>query len=293
MNRQTVELSHYQPAARDFSKETLSKLASRDCFVVGLQSIPDNSSPMPWANSIPGYVVSVRGVGSVLTHIQVMTLAQSSDEEFQTMMDLAKEEEEEIATGQSWEMENDDPSLPDPAEDGMEPLEEKLSPMLEAAHAGYLAGLEAQEEEGTFFVVYDQTAYHDGFQAGYNAAKAELLEKILKAHEAGYVEGRKQGSQEGYERARAELLEAPAFGYEGKLRTSKEMMLAGKALFMAQGIEMSHARTLQRDYCYISSVESVPGTFGHPAAEFIASVRDGRWVTQIHGKLSGSVLKLD
>ena len=55
----------------DFSRATLRLLARKGIRIIGLQAIPDMSSPMPYANASRGYVVDDNGCGRVWTFQQV------------------------------------------------------------------------------------------------------------------------------------------------------------------------------------------------------------------------------
>lgn len=68
--------SHRPFAAADFNKRTLAGLTKKGIAVVGIQSIPDMSSDMPWANSTRGYVISDNGTGKVVTFLEVIALAK-------------------------------------------------------------------------------------------------------------------------------------------------------------------------------------------------------------------------
>lgn len=60
---------------QDFNRETIRGLRRRGITIVGLQSIPDMSSSMPWANAERGYIVDDNGTGRVLTHPEVRAAA--------------------------------------------------------------------------------------------------------------------------------------------------------------------------------------------------------------------------
>ena len=60
---------------RDFNRQTIRILAHRGITIVGFQSIPDMTSPMPFANAERGYVVDDNGTSRVLTHRGVLALA--------------------------------------------------------------------------------------------------------------------------------------------------------------------------------------------------------------------------
>lgn len=66
----------FEIAVRDFGKALVRKLGKQGVEFVGMQPIPDMTSPMPWANAQRGYVVSDNGTGRVLTYSEVKALAQ-------------------------------------------------------------------------------------------------------------------------------------------------------------------------------------------------------------------------
>lgn len=59
----------------DFSKKTLRALARKGIRLIGLQALPDMSSPMPYANATRGYLVDDNGTGRCWTHAQVIAAA--------------------------------------------------------------------------------------------------------------------------------------------------------------------------------------------------------------------------
>ncbi len=59
----------------DFSKRTLNALARKGIKLIGLQAIPDMTSPMPYANATRGYLVDDNGCGRCWTHAQVLSAA--------------------------------------------------------------------------------------------------------------------------------------------------------------------------------------------------------------------------
>lgn len=59
----------------DFSAATIRRLEGRGVRVLGVQALPDLSSPLPWANAERGYIVDDNDCGRVLTHAEVMSLA--------------------------------------------------------------------------------------------------------------------------------------------------------------------------------------------------------------------------
>ncbi len=59
----------------DFSKNTMRKLAKKGITLIGLQAIPDWSSPMPWANASRGYVLNDNETVRVRTFREVKQLA--------------------------------------------------------------------------------------------------------------------------------------------------------------------------------------------------------------------------
>lgn len=59
----------------DFGKLTIAALAKRGIRLVGLTSIPDMSSPMPFANAERGYLVDDNGTGRVWSFQQVSDAA--------------------------------------------------------------------------------------------------------------------------------------------------------------------------------------------------------------------------
>ena len=61
---------------RDFSPATLRALARKGIRLIGLQALPDMSSPMPFANATRGYVVDDNGCGRVWTFTQVQEAAR-------------------------------------------------------------------------------------------------------------------------------------------------------------------------------------------------------------------------
>lgn len=62
---------------RDFSKKTLKAVARKGVSLIGLQAIPDMASAMPYANAQRGYVVNDNGTCRVLTHGEVLGLANA------------------------------------------------------------------------------------------------------------------------------------------------------------------------------------------------------------------------
>lgn len=60
----------------DFSSKTLRALARKGISLIGLQTIPNMASDMPFANAERGYVVNDNGCGRVWTFSQVMEAAR-------------------------------------------------------------------------------------------------------------------------------------------------------------------------------------------------------------------------
>lgn len=60
----------------DFSKQTLRKLAKKGIYLIGLQAIPNMSSPMPYANAERGYYLNNNGQGQIRTFAEVLELAK-------------------------------------------------------------------------------------------------------------------------------------------------------------------------------------------------------------------------
>ena len=60
----------------DFSKKTIAALARKGIRLIGLQAIPDMSSPMPFANATRGYIIDDNGTGRVLTFNEILELAK-------------------------------------------------------------------------------------------------------------------------------------------------------------------------------------------------------------------------
>jgi hypothetical protein len=56
----------------DFNRATLAALARKGIRLIGLQAIPDMSSPMPFANATRGYVMDDNGTGRVWTFAEVI-----------------------------------------------------------------------------------------------------------------------------------------------------------------------------------------------------------------------------
>jgi hypothetical protein len=61
--------------ARDFSQITRTALAKKGISIVGVQPIPDNSSPMPWANASRGYILDDNGTSRVRSYKDVLEMA--------------------------------------------------------------------------------------------------------------------------------------------------------------------------------------------------------------------------
>ena len=62
--------------ARDFAAPTRRALLKRGIVVVGLCSIPDMSSDMPWANSSRAYRLDDNGTHRIRTHAEVRAMAE-------------------------------------------------------------------------------------------------------------------------------------------------------------------------------------------------------------------------
>jgi hypothetical protein len=60
----------------DFAKKTLNALAKKGITLVGLCTIPDMSSAMPFANGERGYNINDNGTGRVWTFAQVLNAAK-------------------------------------------------------------------------------------------------------------------------------------------------------------------------------------------------------------------------
>ena len=60
----------------DFSKKTLRALARKGIRLIGLTTIPDMSSDMPYANGDRGYCLDDNGCHRIRTFTQVLELAR-------------------------------------------------------------------------------------------------------------------------------------------------------------------------------------------------------------------------
>lgn len=61
---------------RDFSRTTLAALTRKGIRLIGLQAIPRNGDPMPFANAERGYVMDDNGTCRVWTFTEVMEAAR-------------------------------------------------------------------------------------------------------------------------------------------------------------------------------------------------------------------------
>ena len=64
-------------AHHHFNKKTLSRLHKKGIFIIGLTSIPDMNSDMPWANSSIGYEISDNGTSKIRTASELIKIANS------------------------------------------------------------------------------------------------------------------------------------------------------------------------------------------------------------------------
>jgi hypothetical protein len=70
-------MKHHALASMHFAKFVLANLSRRGVHVIGVQPIPDMTSPLPYANATTGYVVSDNGCGKVWTRAEVEAASSS------------------------------------------------------------------------------------------------------------------------------------------------------------------------------------------------------------------------
>lgn len=65
-------MSHF---SKDFSKSVVKSLAKKGIRIVGAQSIPDMSKPLPFACAERGYLIDDNGTGRVWKYGEVVAAA--------------------------------------------------------------------------------------------------------------------------------------------------------------------------------------------------------------------------
>lgn len=64
-------------AHHHFNKRTLNNLHKKGIYIIGLTSIPDMSSDMPWANASVAYNIDDNGTGKIKTASELIAIAKA------------------------------------------------------------------------------------------------------------------------------------------------------------------------------------------------------------------------
>lgn len=73
--------------------------------------------------------------------------------------------------------------------------------------------------------------------------------------------------------------------YNGSPKGTEAMEALGRAEMAEKGLELGAGCLVEEGYVYLSTFATVPGTWGHPQAEWSAKIMDGKWIVSRTGLL--------